>query len=119
MKHENAVCSATFSPDGRRVLTASRDNTARIWDAETGKPVGKPMKHAEVVATPGITLDYRVVSALFSPNGKRVVTAGVDKTARTWDVETGQPVGKPMTHGAMVVSASFSSDGRHVVITGV
>ena len=58
------VASASFSPDGKRVVTASADKTARVWDAETGKPVGEPMTHGE-----------RVYSASFSPDGKRVVTA--------------------------------------------
>ncbi len=42
---EQAVYSASFSPDGKRVVTASRDKTARVWDAETGKPVGEAMTH--------------------------------------------------------------------------
>ena len=37
--------SAQFSPDGQRVVTASWDNTARVWDAATGKPMAEPMKH--------------------------------------------------------------------------
>ena len=36
----DSVTSAAFSPDGRRIVTASADNTARLWDAETGKPIG-------------------------------------------------------------------------------
>ena len=36
--------SAAFSPDGKRIVTASRDKTARLWDAETGKPIGEPLK---------------------------------------------------------------------------
>ena len=86
------------------MVTASADKTARVWDAETGKPVGEAMTHGEVVA-----------SASFSPDGKRVVTASEDKTARVWDAETGKPVGEAMTHGAGVLSASFSPDGKRVV----
>jgi WD40 repeat protein len=96
------INSASFSPDGKRVVTAS-DTTARVWDAETGKPVGVPMMHASSIH-----------SASFSPNGKRVVTAS-DTTARVWDAETGKPVGGPMTHTSFVSSASFSPDGKRVV----
>ena len=63
MKHERSVYSAQFSPDGQRVVTAS-DETARLWDAASGKPIGEPMKHK-----------YTVNSAQFSPDGQRVVTA--------------------------------------------
>ena len=53
-----------FSPDGQRVVTASWDMTARLWDAASGKPIGEPMKH-----------ELQVNSAQFSPDGQRVVTA--------------------------------------------
>ena len=72
----DAVMSAAFSPDGKRIVTASRDKTARIWDAATGKPIGEPLKGHEDA----------VHSAAFSPDGKRIVTASEDKTARIWDV---------------------------------
>ena len=39
-----SVSSAAFSPDGKRIVTASEDKTARLWDAETGKPIGEPLK---------------------------------------------------------------------------
>src|ERR1700678_2494864 len=87
----------------RRTPT-SGDNTARIWDAETGNAVGEAMTHGGVVK-----------SASFSPDGKRVVTASEDKTARIWDAETGKAVGEAMTHGGVVKSASFSRDGKRVV----
>ena len=42
--------SASFSPDGTRIVTAARDQTARLWDAATGKPLGEPMRHENAVS---------------------------------------------------------------------
>ncbi len=104
MRHDEEVISAQFSPDGQRVVTASQDNTARLWDAASGKPIGQPMKHGDNVS-----------SAQFSPDGQRVVTASWDKTARLWDAASGKPIGQPMKHEGSVNSARFSPDGRRVV----
>ena len=45
MTHQGAVHAVAFSPDGKTVLTGSNDNTARLWDAATGQPIGTPMMH--------------------------------------------------------------------------
>jgi WD40 repeat protein len=64
---------AAFSPDGSRIVTASDDHAARLWDANTGEPLG-------VLA--GAT-DW-VYTASFSPDGKNIVTASADGTARMY-----------------------------------
>lgn len=102
--HSAYVYSASFSPDGRRVVTASQDRTARIWDADSGAPMGEAMRHTG-----------QVYSASFSPDGKRVVTASTDNTAQIWDSETGKPLGAAMKHDDVVYSARFSPDGKRVV----
>ena len=84
LSHEKTVTSASFSPDGTRVVTASEDGTARIWETASGQPVGTPLRHEKTVT-----------SASFSPDGTRVVTASADGTARIWETASGQPVGTP------------------------
>jgi hypothetical protein len=73
--HSGPVITPAFSPDGKRVVTASFDQTARLWDGETGKEIAVLKGHTGAVN-----------SAAFSPDGKRVVTASDDNTARLWDV---------------------------------
>ena len=104
MEHEDWVFSAYFSPDGQRVVTASKDRTARLWDAATSKPIGQPMRHKRLVT-----------AAYFSPDGQRVVTASKDGTARIWDAATSKPIGQPMEHEGWVYSAQFSPDGQRIV----
>ena len=69
MRHEEAVIDAAFSPDGRHVLTASWDNTARVWDAADGQPISPPLKH-----------EGHVFHAALSPDGRYALTAGDDNT---------------------------------------
>jgi eukaryotic-like serine/threonine-protein kinase len=105
--HEQEVEYAAFSPDGHRVVTASRDHTAWVWDAVTGEAITPPLRHGHIVW-----------KAAFSPDGRRVVTASHDGTARVWDASSGQPVSPALPHQGPVVDASFSSDGRRVVTGG-
>jgi WD40 repeat protein len=68
------VESASFSPDGSRVVTGSWDRTAKVWDAKTG---------AELLTLKGHASHVR--SASFSRDGSRIVTASSDNTAKVWD----------------------------------
>ena len=79
MGHTNYVSSASFSPDGTKVVTGSRDKTVRIWDAVTGECEQTLEGHSSYV-----------MSASFSPDGTKVVSGSVDQTARIWDAVTGE-----------------------------
>jgi WD40 repeat protein len=101
--HTDQVLTAAFSADGRRIVTASSDMTARIWDAETGRTIAILQGHKGPVW-----------SAAFSADGRRVVTSSNDNTARVWDAETGRMVAV-LQHDEWVRSAAFSADGRRIV----
>ncbi len=97
--------SATFSPDGRRVLTTLEDCTARIWDIATGEAIGVPMRHGR-----------RINTAVFSSDGKRILTASDDSKVRVWDAATGQALTDPLKHEGPVNTAAFSPD-NHWILT--
>jgi WD40 repeat protein len=102
--HAGDVVSAAFSPDGRLIVTASNDNTARIWDRATGRTIHILADHSD-----------RVKSATFSHDGRRVVTSSDDKTARIWDAETGEVLTVLKGHERTVSRAQFSPDDRRIV----
>ncbi|WP_286619269.1 TIR domain-containing protein, partial [Variovorax sp. J22R115] len=102
--HEGPVTSAQFSADGKTVLTASWDKTARLWDVASGKELRALRGHENVVT-----------SAQFSADGKTVLTASWDKTARLWDVASGKELRALRGHENVVTSAQFSADGKTVL----
>jgi hypothetical protein len=105
LRHEGEVYDASLSADGARIVTACFDGTARIWDANTGKQVGEPLRHQA----------EEVYDASFSADGTRIVTACSDNTGRIWDAKTGRQVGEPLRHEAAVGAARFSADGAYIV----
>src|SRR5262249_44945478 len=97
-----------FSPNGKLVVTASWDHTARVWDARTGLPVSPSLVHIKGVHC-----------ASFSPDSRLVATASEDGSARVWDALTAEPVTPPLRHKVAVHRAFFSPDGRRLLTTSV
>lgn len=125
--HRAGVNSVQFSPDGKRIVTASSDDTARVWEAGTGQLLlelkGKSAGVVNATFSPdgkrlvGVS-NSGTLGARFNLDGKRIVTASSDGTARVWDAGTGQLVAELQGHTAVVLSASFSPDGRRIVTAG-
>ncbi len=109
--HKDAVTHIAFSPDGKRLVTASSDHTARVWNLQTKESLVLS-GHAN-----------RVNTAVFSHDGRFILTASNDQTARLWDLTKGgesrvlrRQTNEP-THLNDVSAAWFSPDGKLIVTT--
>jgi WD40 repeat protein len=103
--HHGSVMTVAFSPDSRRVVTGSFDNSVIVWDAETGLPISRPMRHRGPF--------WNAVS--FSKDGRTVVTGCDDATARIWDVATSRPIGPRLPHDAALRTAVFAENDRQII----
>ncbi len=104
--HIHYITSVAYSPDGNTVLTGSGDNSARLWNPNTGEQLHILQGHTSYIT-----------SLAYSPDGKTVITGSWDETARLWDVETGEPLHILQGHTGYISSVAFSPDGK-TVITG-
>src|SRR5437660_363845 len=77
--HTGPVQYATFSPDGKRVVTASYDKTAKIWDVSSGSLLANLTGHSNFV-----------FAAAFNPDGNKIVTASFDGLAKVWNANSGE-----------------------------
>jgi WD40 repeat protein len=101
--HTGVITSASFSPDGTRILTTSTDHTARVWDARTGLQL-----------TPAFDHDDEVVSGVFSRDGRQIATGTDGGKIAIWDSSTGKKLVSTMELKGSAWSVTFSPDGKTV-----
>src|SRR5262249_38443346 len=99
--HSEKINACVFSPDGRRLASASKDRTVRVWEVATGACVAELSGHTDEVFT-----------AAFHPDGQRLAAAGPDPAIFLWDLATGQEVARLGGHASYVWSLAFSPDGK-------
>src|SRR5439155_5437216 len=113
------VNSINWSRDGRSLVTASDDGTARVWDAQTGAmkvTVTMPASGQGAGASAGT----QVTLAQFSPDGGSILTLGSDEVVRTWDVATGNAKVVLPARGSNpgALDATWGGDAQTVLTAG-
>jgi len=103
--HTAWVNFALFSPDGKRIATASQDDTARIWDAESGKELRK------FEATAAFSLGHS--PGMFSSDIKKVAIPSFDNPTQILDTESGRVL-QTLQHASRGTIAYFSPDGTKI-----
>ena len=93
-----------FSPDGQRIVTGSWDQTAKVWEAASGRELLTLKGHSAPIW-----------SVAFSPDGQRIVTGSEDQTAKVWEAASGKELLTLKGHSAPIWSVAFSPDGQRIV----
>ncbi len=104
--HDAPVTWVEFGPKGKRVLSASLDGTARIWDVSTGKQMLE-VNHPDAVE-----------QARFSKSGRIFAIASEDNAVRVWNAHTGKLVAGPIEHSGRIEHLEISPDEQFVVSDG-
>ena len=105
--HSDFVQAVAFTPDGKALVSCSKDRTVRVVDADGG---------AGRFTLSGMEQD--VLAVAVSPDGARIVSSGFDTGLYWWDARTGQRQRVQPGHGVAVNEVCFSRDGRLVASAG-
>ena len=106
--HRSTIYNVAFSPNGRSLVSASSDSSARIWSVRDGSSKVLP-----VIGSPNIFL-----SVVFSPNGRYIAAGNYDKSLWLWDSRTHRLVAKWTGHTDCVWYAVFTPDGKGLMSGG-
>lgn len=101
--HSNYVSAVAWSPDGKRIASASGDGTVQVWNASNGGNVLTYRGHSSDVST-----------VAWSPDGREIASGGLDTTVQVWNASTGAHILTYRGHSDVVYSVAWSPDGRRI-----
>jgi WD40 repeat protein len=99
--HKESVARVHFSPDGKRLATASLDGTAQVWKLNLNRPMQPAEKQIELNGHTNW-----LYGLAFSQDGTRIATASLDGTARIWDASN--------AHAGRINGVAYSPDGQYL-----
>jgi WD40 repeat protein len=102
--HKNFVVAVAVTPDGKKVVSGSADQTLRVWDLESGQCLATFEGHTGGVQAVAVT-----------PDGKMIVSSSVDMTLKVWDLESGQCIFNLIGHSGYGGGLAITPDGKKVV----
>ncbi len=105
--HSNNVYALAFTPDGRRLVSGSRDRTLRIWDLASRTSIATLAGHSD-----------EIFAVAVSPDGRRIVSGGRDAMIRVWDARDHFEITQLPGHASYIYCLAFSRDGRLLVSGG-
>ena len=102
--HKGEVLACAVTPDGRSVVSASKDRTLGVWDFRTERRTKTLLGHAG-----------GVLACAVMPDGESIVSASKDQTLSVWDLQTGKPITTLRGHTAPVHACAVTPDGQSVI----
>lgn len=105
--HYEAVKAVAFTPDGKHLLSGSRDKTIKLWDLSTGHEIRSYLGHKSTINDLAVTSD-----------GKFFVSGSADYTAKLWNIFTGELVRSFQGHSNYLTSIAISQDENYLLTGG-
>jgi serine/threonine protein kinase len=106
--HSLSVTAVAWSPDGKRIASASRDGTVQVWDAVDGGHIFTYFGH-----------DFEVNAVAWSPDGKRIASAGYDYTVQVWDASDGGHAFTYRGHRDRLGEVAWSPDSTRIASASI